>query len=199
VAQPDRLVGCKEAMMKTELVEMLYEKSFMYSKKPIYKLVSGRQSHFYVNCKPTTLHPKGMFLIGHLVFDRVKDLGVQGVGGLTFGADPVAMATAFASYLKGKPMRAFSIRKTQKDHGIVKWVEGDMKPGERVVIVEDVITTGGSALKAVERARAEGLDVVKVIVLVDRQEGGLEAVQGDVESIVTIEDLMMVHRNRKKG
>lgn len=188
--------------MQSELVEMLYEKSFMYSEKPVYKLVSGRQSHFYVNCKPTTLHPKGMFLIGHLVFDRVKDLGVQGVGGLTFGADPVAMATAFASHLKEKPMKAFSIRKTQKDHGIVKWVEGDMNPGDRVVIVEDVITTGGSSLKAVERARAEGLDVVKVIVLVDRQEGGLEAVEGavgSVESIVTIDDLMGLHRNREKG
>ena len=97
-------------------------------------------------------------------------------------------------------MKAFSIRKTQKDHGIVKWVEGDMKPGDRVVIVEDVITTGGSTIQAVERARAEGLEVVKVVVLVDRQEGGLEAVQADVasvESIVTIEDLMGVHRNRQ--
>jgi orotate phosphoribosyltransferase len=143
-----------------------------------------------------------MFLVGHLVFDRVKDLGVQGVGGLTFGADPVSMATAFASYLKGEPMKAFSIRKSQKDHGIVKWIEGDMKPGERVIIVEDVVTTGGSSLKAVERARAEGLEVLKVIVLVDRQEGGLGAVEdavGSVESIVTIEDLMTVHRNREKG
>jgi orotate phosphoribosyltransferase len=186
--------------MKEELVEMLYDMSFMYSKEPIYKLASGRQSHFYVNCKPTTLHPKGMFLVGHLVFDRVKDVEAEGVGGLTFGADPVATATAFASYLKGRPMKAFSIRKTQKDHGIVKWVEGDMKPGDRVVIVEDVITTGGSTIQAVERARAEGLEVVKVVVLVDRQEGGLEAVQADVasvESIVNIEDLMGVHRNRQ--
>ncbi|OEU51612.1 MAG: orotate phosphoribosyltransferase [Desulfobacterales bacterium S3730MH5] len=183
--------------MKQELVKMLYEKSFMYSQEPIYKLVSGRMSHFYVNCKPTTLDPKGMFLVGHLTFTCMKGLDAHGVGGLTFGADPVAMATAFTSYLKGKPVKAFSIRKTQKDHGIVKWIEGDMKPGERVVIVEDVVTTGGSAIKAVERARAEGLDVVKVVVLVDRQEGGMEAVKAlgtSVESIVTIEDLMAVHR-----
>ncbi len=187
--------------MKEELVKMLYEKSFMYSEEPIYMLVSGRLSHFYVNCKPTTLHPKGMFLVGNLVFDRVKDVEARGVGGLTFGADPVAMATAFASYLQGRPVRAFSIRKTKKDHGIVKWVEGDTKPGDRVVIVEDVITTGGSTVKAVERARAEGLEVVKVVVLVDRQEGGLGAVQAhvsSVESIVTVEDLMAVHRNRQK-
>ena len=185
--------------MKEELVEMLCQKSFMYSKEPIYKLVSGRKSHFYVNCKPTTLDPKGMFLVGHLVFDSIKELDVQGVGGLTFGADPVAMATAFASYLKGKPLKAFSIRKTQKDHGIVKWIEGDMEPGEKVVIVEDVVTTGGSTMKAVERARAEGLDVAKVVILVDRQEGGVEAVKthvASVESIVTIEDLMAVSHDK---
>jgi orotate phosphoribosyltransferase len=108
------------------------------------------------------------------------------------------MATAFASYMKGKPLKAFSIRKIQKDHGIVKWVEGDMKSGERVVIVEDVVTTGGSAIKAVERARTEGLDVIKVVVLVDRQEGGVEAVKAhvaSVASIVTIDDLMAVHRD----
>jgi len=187
--------------MKEELVEMLCQKSFMYSKEPIYKLVSGRKSHFYVNCKPTTLDPKGMFLVGHLVFDSIKELDVQGVGGLTFGADPVAMATAFASYLKGKPLKAFSIRKTQKDHGIVKWIEGDMEPGEKVVIVEDVVTTGGSTIKAVERARAEGLDVVKVVILVDRQEGGVEAVKAhvaSVESIVTIEDLMAVSHDKNR-
>jgi orotate phosphoribosyltransferase len=186
--------------MKQGLVEMLYEKSFMYSEEPIYKLVSGRQSRFYVNCKPTTLDPKGMYLVGHLVFDCIKDLDVRGVGGLTFGADPVAMATAFASYLKGKPVKAFSIRKTQKDHGIVKWVEGDMAAGDRVVIIEDVITTGGSTIKAVERARAERLDVVQVVTLVDRQEGGVEAVKAYVEAVdavVTVDDLMAVHRARR--
>ncbi|MBW1860065.1 MAG: orotate phosphoribosyltransferase [Deltaproteobacteria bacterium] len=186
--------------MKQELIEMLCEKSFMYSKEPIYRLVSGRQSHFYVNCKPTTLHPKGMFLVGHMVFDCVKEADAQGIGGLTFGADPVALAAAFVSYLKEKPLRAFSIRKTQKDHGIVKWLEGDMQPGEKVVIVEDVVTTGGSTIKAVERARAEGLEVVKVVVLVDREEGGMEAVKAHVDSIeaiVTVADLMAVYQKRE--
>jgi len=188
--------------VKEALIEMICEKSFLYNKEPIYRLASGRQSHFYVNCKPTTLDPKGMFLVGHLVFDCVKDLEAKGVGGLTFGADPVAVATAFASYLKEKPMKAFSIRKTQKDHGIVKWLEGDMQPGEKVIIVEDVITTGDSIITAVERARAEGLDVVKVVVLVDREEGGMEAVKAyvdSVESVFTIEDLMAVYRIRRKG
>ena len=185
--------------MKQALIQMLYEKSFMYSEEPVYKLVSGRMSQYYVNCKPTILDPKGMFLTGHLAYECIKDMDIQGVGGLTFGADPVAMATAFASYLKEKPIKAFSIRKTQKDHGIVKWIEGDMTSGEKVVIVEDVVTTGGSTMKAVERARAEGLEVVKVVALVDRQEGGVEAIQAlvpSVESIVTIDDLMAVHKDR---
>ena len=187
--------------MKQELIEMLCEKSFMYSDETIYRLVSGRQSHYYVNCKPTTLHPKGMFLVGHMVFDCVKEIDIHGIGGLTFGADPVAMAAAFASYLKKKPLKAFSIRKTRKDHGIVKWLEGDMQPGEKVVIVEDVVTTGGSTIKAVERARAEGLEVVKVVVLVDREEGGMEAVNAhvdSVEAIVTIGDLMAVYEKKGK-
>ena len=185
--------------MKQELTQMLYEKSFMFSEEPTFKLVSGRMSQYYVNCKPTILDPKGMYLVGHLVFDCIKHFHVDGVGGLTFGADPVAVATAFASYLKDKPLKAFSIRKTQKDHGIVKWVEGDMKAGEKVVILEDVMTTGGSTIKAVERARAEGLDVVHVVTLVDRQEGGAEAVREyvtGVSAIVTIEDLMAFHSGR---
>jgi orotate phosphoribosyltransferase len=179
--------------MKKELVEILCKKSFKYSKEPTFKLVSGKMSHFYVNCKPTTLSPRGMFLVGHLVFDEIKDLDLKGVGGLTFGADPIAFATAFTSEIKGNPIHAFSIRKTQKDHGIVKWIEGDIIPGERVVIVEDVVTTGGSTIKAIERAREEGLDVVKTVILVDRQEGGLENIRKytkDVSVIISRDELI---------
>jgi orotate phosphoribosyltransferase len=179
--------------MKQELIRILCEKSFKYSPEPIFKLVSGKTSHFYVNCKPTTMSPRGMFLVGHLVFDAIKDLKPDGIGGLTFGADPMAMATAFVSELKATPMNAFSIRKTQKDHGIVRWIEGDMTPGQRVVIIDDVVTTGGSTIQAIERARSEGLEVVKAVILVDRQEGGLENVREhvpDVTAIITRDDLM---------
>lgn len=172
--------------MKKELIEILCKKSFKYSKKPIFKLVSGQMSRFYVNCKPTILSPRGMFLVGHLVFDDIKDLNVKGVGGLTFGADPIAIATAFTSEIKGNPIHAFSIRKTQKDHGIVKWIEGDIIPGERVVIIEDVVTTGGSTIKAIERARSEDLNVVKTVILVDRQEGGLENIRQHVRDVSVI-------------
>lgn len=187
--------------MKQELIEIIYRKSFKYSQEPSFKLVSGKMSRFYVNCKPTTLSPRGMFLVGHLVFDAIKDLAPDGIGGLTFGADPMAVATAFVSELKGKPINAFSIRKTQKDHGIIRWVEGDMTPGQRVVIIDDVATTGGSTIKAIVRAGSEGLDVVKVVILVDRQEGGLENIRQhihDVTAIITRDELIARWNSEKK-
>jgi len=179
--------------MKAELIDLLCQKSFKYTEEPTFRLVSGRMSRFYVNCKPTTLSARGMFLVGHLIFDAIVDADVAAVGGLTFGADPIAVATAFASGLKGRPIDAFSIRKTQKDHGIVKWIEGDVAPGQKVVVIDDVATTGGSTIKAIERSREEGLDVVKAVVLVDRQEGGLENIRNhvqDVCAIVTRDELL---------
>ena len=179
--------------MKEELIGLLCEKSFKYTPEPSFKLVSGRLSSFYVNCKPTTLSPRGMYLVGHLMFEVVKDLRPQGVGGLTFGADPIAMATAFASELQGMPIQAFSIRKTKKDHGIAQWVEGDLPSGARVVVIDDVATTGGSTIKAVTRARENGLEVIRVVVLVDRQEGGLDNIRQhvpDVRALITRDELM---------
>jgi len=179
--------------MKQELIRLIYQKSFKYSEEPVFKLVSGRMSQFYVNCKPTTLSPRGMYLVGHLVFEAIKESNVAAVGGLTFGADPIAVATSFASELKGQPLKAFSIRKTQKDHGIVKWIEGDLKPNDRVAVIDDVATTGGSTIKAIERAQAEGLEVVKAVILVDRQEGGLDNIRqhvADVSAIITRDELM---------
>ncbi|MCK5783599.1 MAG: orotate phosphoribosyltransferase [Desulfobacterales bacterium] len=179
--------------MKQELIELLCKKSFKYSDTPSFKLVSGEISHYYVNCKPVILSPRGMFLTGHLVFDAIRDLNADGVGGLTFGADPIAVATAFVSELQKRPVNAFSIRKTKKDHGISKWVEGDIKPKGRIVILEDVVTTGGSTIKAIERARSEGYDVIKVVTLVDRQEGGVENIiehVGDVHSLILKDELL---------
>lgn len=186
--------------MKQELIKLLLVKSFKYSEKPAFKLVSGKMSNFYVNCKPATLSPKGIYLAGHLVFNELKDTDITGVGGLTFGADPISVATAFASWLNKKPIKAFSIRKTKKDHGIIKWIEGDMARGEKVAVIDDVATTGGSTIKAIERARAEGLNVVKAVILVDRQEGGLENIKKyvpDALAIVTKDELMKYRENAK--
>lgn len=188
--------------MKKELIRLLCEKSFKYSEEPTFKLVSGKMSRFYVNCKPTALSPRGMFLIGHLLFDAVAALDVAGIGGMTFGADPMAVAAAFVSELKGKPINAFSIRKTKKDHGIAKWIEGDLKPGDPVAIIDDVATTGGSTIQAVERAREEGLKVVKAVVVVDRQEGGVANIRehvADVSAVVTRDELVQEWKRLKKG
>lgn len=179
--------------MKNELIRMLLDKSFKYSEKPVFKLVSGRMSKFYVNCKPTTMHPRGMFLVGHLMYDAIAGVGAKAVGGLTFGADHIAVATAFASELKGGAIKAFSIRKKLKDHGVIKWIEGDVDPGTPVAIIDDVVTTGGSTIKAIERARESGHEVVKVVILVDRQEGGLENIRTYVDNtsaIITKDELM---------
>lgn len=187
-------------LMKNELMRLLCERSFQYCKEPVFKLASGKMSHFYINCKPVTLHPQGMYLIGHLFFDAVKDIDIAGIGGLTFGADPIAMATSFVSWTKQKPVKAFSIRKTQKDHGIIKWIEGDLAPGDRIAIVEDVVTTGGSTIKAIERAQSEGMAVERVIILVDRQEGGVEKIKElvpDVVSIITREELVSTSNPKK--
>ena len=181
--------------MKEELIALLCEKSFKYTPEPSFKLVSGRMSRFYVNCKPTILSPRGMYLVGHLMFEAINDLAPQGVGGLTFGADPIAMATAFASELKGRPINAFSIRKTKKDHGIAQWIEGDLTEGARVVIIDDVATTGGSTVKAIERAGEQGLVVERAVVLVDRQEGGLDNIRRyvpDAKALITRDELLAV-------
>lgn len=179
--------------MKQELIELLCRKSFQYSVKPVFKLASGRMSNFYINCKPVTLNPRGMFIIGHLVFNAIKDLDIAGVGGLTFGADPIAVAAAFVSGLKEKPINAFSIRKTIKDHGIIRWMECDLEKGSKVAIIDDVATTGASTVTAIERARSEGMEVVKAVILVDRQEGGIDNIRehiSEVISIVTRDELL---------
>lgn len=184
--------------MRNDLIRLLCDKSFKYTDTPSFRLVSGRMSRYYVNCKPTTLHPLGMYLVGHLVFEAVADLKLDAVGGMTFGADPIAVATAFASQLRQQPVKAFSIRKTRKDHGIIRWIEGDLAPGARVAVIEDVVTTGGSTLQAIARAREEGLQVERVVVLVDRQEGGMEAIRRQVPDTLALvtRDELLAHLDR---
>jgi len=186
--------------MKKRLIGLIIEKAFKYSNEPIFKLVSGRMSNYYFNCKAVTLYPEGMYLIGNLIFDLIKDMDIKGIGGLTLGADPIASTVAYTSYLKGKleiesyrPIEAFVVRKTPKSHGTMQWIEGNIKKGDRVVIVDDVITTGKSTIEAINRVKEEGLEIIKVIALIDRQEGGREAVEASgykLDSIITREEVM---------
>jgi orotate phosphoribosyltransferase len=159
--------------LKKIIIELSYEKRNV-------TLASGRQSDFYFDGKQTTLHPEGGYLTGKLFFEAIRDVeGVEGVGGLTLGADPIATATSVVSFLEGKPIPAFIIRKEPKGHGTGAWLEGrkNFKPGSRVVIVEDVVTSGGSSMKAIKRAEEEGMVVLGVVTLVDREEGGRENIE----------------------
>ncbi|MFZ5453298.1 MAG: orotate phosphoribosyltransferase [Thermodesulfobacteriota bacterium] len=171
---------------RRELLKLLKEKSFRYSPHQLFKLASGRESPYYVDCRPVTHNAQSLALIGEIIFNLVNDLDIQAIGGLTMGADPIAHAVALTSYLKGKPLNAFSVRKEAKGHGAGGLVVGDVKPGERVVILEDVITTGGSTLKAIDAAREFGLQIIKVIILVDRGEGGREAVAAVVPQVEAV-------------
>jgi len=187
--------------MKKQLIQLIYEKAFKYSEEPVFKLVSGRMSNYYFNCKAVTLHPEGMYLIGNIIFDMIQDAHVRGIGGLTLGADPIADAVAYTSYLKKKPIEAFVVRKTAKSHGTMQWIEGNIQEGDRVVIVDDVITTGKSTIEAIIRARETGLHIVKVITLVDRQEGGkenIEALGYKVDAVVTREEVMQLYTAKNR-
>mgnify|MGYP002787058436 CR=1 FL=1 len=153
-------------------------------------LASGRRSDLYVDCRLTTMHPEGLTLIGPLALAAIEatEWRATAVGGLTLGADPVSYAIAYASALADRPLRAFTVRKEAKAHGTGKLIEGPFETGDRVVVIEDVITTGGSALKAIDAVRAHGGDVVGVLAVVDREEGGREAIEATgvpVRALVT--------------
>ncbi|GAB1343252.1 orotate phosphoribosyltransferase [Gemmatimonas sp.] len=179
------------------LIALLAERS---AKRGDFVLASGRRSSLYVDCRLTAMHPEGQLLIGRVGLATLRASGwtVDSVGGLTLGADPIAYAIAHASALaaeqgRGEMVRGFTVRKEAKQHGTGKLIEGPFQPGDHVVVVEDVITTGGSALKAVDAVRAAGGTVVGVLALVDRQEGGREAIEAtglQVLSLVTAEQLL---------
>ncbi len=197
---------------RARLLELLRTLSFE-RRKVI--LASGKESDFYIDCKRTALTAEGHVLIGRLLLERVRRLPapVHGVGGLTLGADPIASAVATASFLELERWRAqdhvapdrpegppatydaFIVRKEPKGHGTGQWIEGrrTLPDGSRVVVIEDVVTTGGSALKAIERCRAERLEVVGCCALVDRLEGGAEAIRAEgvpLDALYTREDFI---------
>jgi len=177
---------------KARLLEVLRDKS--YQKKKVI-LASGRESDFYIDCRQTALNAEGAYLIGRLMYGMLKQgMQVEGVGGPTLGADPIVTAISMTSYMDGNPVPAFIVRKEPKGHGTGQWIEGrkNLREGADVAVVEDVVTTGGSMIKAIERVKAEGFNVVRVLALVDREEGGMEAVKEagyDLEVLFTKRDI----------
>jgi orotate phosphoribosyltransferase len=156
------------------LFELLMKLSFQ---RGSFTLASGKQSDYYMDGRRTTLSAEGAKLIGEILYEWIAPLNVQAVGGLTMGADPIVSAVSLTSALKGNPINGFLIRKEAKGHGTGRQIEGHLNPGDRVVLVEDVMTTGGSFLKAIEAVRnfSPDVEIVALMALVDRNEGGLEA------------------------
>ena len=160
------------------LVALLAARS---ARRGTFTLASGRISDFYVDCRLTTMSPDGLVLVGPLAHAMLVDSGwsVDSVGGLTMGADPVSYAIAYASAQVGTPIRCFAVRKQAKEHGMGKRIEGSFRTGDKVVVIEDSMTTGGSALNAASAIRQEGGHVLGALTLVDREEGAREALQAE--------------------
>lgn len=178
---------------RERLIAIIKTRSFQSGKE--ITLASGRTSTYYFNMKPTMLDAEGAHLIASLILDAIKDLNADLVGGLEMGAVPIASAVAAVSQTTGRPVNAFFVRKQAKEHGTKSLIEGlaegETMQGKRVVVVEDVTTTGGSAIKAAETLRSEGADVVGVVTIVDRQEGAADAFAAaglTLTPILTLED-----------
>ena len=179
--------------MRVELLELLRTRSFA---RRAVTLSSGKASNFYIDCKQVTLDARGHVLIGKLLFDALRAVetseGVrfEGVGGLTLGADPLASAVSLTSSLEGHPLPAFIVRKEPKAHGTGAYLEGmgNIAAGGHLVVLEDVVTTGRSAMVAVDRVRAAGYRVGLVLALVDRLDGGREVIEAAGLKLVTLFD-----------
>jgi orotate phosphoribosyltransferase len=177
------------ASARTNLLGLLAERAYRHGS---FTLASGRSSHHYVNCKPVSLSGPGLALLGRLLLAQVED-GAIAVAGLTLGADPLVSAVAMQAALEGRSLDALIVRKEAKGHGTGAWLEGPLPaPGSRITVLEDVVTTGGSALKAVRQLQEAGYVVERVVAIVDRQEGGAEAMVAaglDLRSLFLLEEV----------
>jgi len=175
---------------KSRLLKLLKERAVSIGK---FRLSSGKESNYYLDERVVTLSAEGAYLTARIMLDMLKDVDVDAVGGMTVAADPIAGAIAAISYAQGRPVDGFIVRKEPKGHGMGKQVEGPITSGLKVAVIDGTMTTGGSILKAIEVMENEGCEVVKVILLIDRLEGGREAIQNkgyDYEAIFTRDDLL---------
>ncbi|MBP0031351.1 orotate phosphoribosyltransferase [Roseofilum sp. Guam] len=163
-------------------------------------LSSGQKSSYYINSKPVTLHPQGAVAVGELLLNLLPE-DVQAVGGLTLGADPIVTAVSVVSAYEERPISALIVRKEAKGHGTQAYIEGPTLPqGAKVVVLEDVVTTGQSAMKAVERLRAVGYEVNQIVALVDRLQGGAEYYQSmglKFEALFSIEEIQQRYKEKE--
>jgi len=176
------------------LLQILVEtQSFKFTETPTFPLASGVLSRYYVDCKIGLSYPEMRQAVGQLMNERVAGMPLDAVGGLLIGAYPIAIAVSDVAYLTGRELRAFVVRKEAKAHGLKKLIEGDVKKGDRVLIVDDVITSGKSTIEAIQKSRDAGLQVLKAIAIIDRQEQegrkNIEAEGVPFEALCTLDDL----------
>ena len=175
---------------KTRLLELLKEKALVIGKV---RLSSGKESDYYLDERVVTLLPEGAFLTAKIILHMLNDVSVDAIGGMTLAADPIVGAVAAVSHIDGHPIAGFIVRKEKKGHGMGKQVEGPLKEGQKVVVVDGTMTTGSSVLKTIDVVEEMGCQVVKVILLIDRLEGGREKIEQrgyDFEAVFTREDLL---------
>ncbi len=161
--------------MKERLKKLLLDLSVIRDRE--FTLASGKKSDFYVDARITTLHPEGAFLIGKLFFEMLDKIEVDSIGGYSIGADPIVSSVSVRSFIENRPIPAFIIRKQEKTYGTGKIIEGNFKKGDKVVIFDDVVTSGGSILKGAKEVETGGGTVLSVMAVLDREEGGREKIE----------------------
>ncbi|WP_417850582.1 orotate phosphoribosyltransferase [Thalassoglobus sp.] len=173
---------------KNALMELFRERALKFGD---FTLVSGKKATYYLDGKQITLHSRGLQLVSEGLLELLDMEEIDAVGGMSIGADPIVAGVLSAAAAKGKDLNGFLVRKESKGHGTNKFVEGPVEPGMKVAIVEDVVTTGGSSLLAIERAEEFGCEVKQVLTIIDRMEGGAANFKSkgyDMQSLLTIED-----------
>ena len=171
-----------------DLLALFKARSF---KTGTFTLASGATSTYYIDGRMTAVHAAGAYLIGRVLFEHTRDLAIDAIGGLAVGAVPLTTATVMHYHMNGRTIEGFWVRDKVKEHGAKKLVEGGVKPGDKVLVLDDVITTGGSSVKAVDAVREMGCEVVRVLALVDRLQGAAEtflAAGIEYRSVFTIRD-----------
>ena len=183
-------LGSLEVNGRREAIrEMINERSVLRGE---FVLTSGRKSNYYIDGRMTTLSADGAALTGQYIFDMIRDLNVDAVGGPTVGADPMATAVSLASFQAGHSIDAFIVRSDRKQHGTMRQIEGPVRLGSRVVILDDTVTSGGSLLQAAKAAEEAGCKVVKIVAILDRLQGGGQKIRDagyEFETILTNDDL----------
>ncbi|MBI1819874.1 MAG: orotate phosphoribosyltransferase [Nitrospirae bacterium] len=189
----ERKLDKKERNSIRGQVLKLLRDSFVYNEQAVFTLSSGRKSRFYIDSKKVTLDPGGGFLVGQLILDAIHDISIDAIGGMTLGADPMAISASVLSYGEGTPLPAFIVRKDPKGYGDAPFVEGNLEKGSRVAIVDDVLTGGNSVERTINILKELDCQVSRIIALVDRKEGGkekLEKLGYEVVALFTVEDLL---------